>query len=145
MIKSALKNPVAVLMLPGAVPTGWFVINPLTGRSFPQAVRARCHYRDQLPGASPENVEQNITVPMERAVSQAWNVESVTSSTRQGLSVVQVWFRWGSDIDAALLDVQQQVQAIIDQMPEHARPPMVVKFDLSSLPVSFVSVRGGAR
>src|SRR5690606_29989210 len=80
---------------------------------------------------------------MERAVSQAWNVETVTSSSRQGLSIVQVWFRWGSDIDAALLDVQQQVQAIGDELPEYARPPMITTFDLSSLPVSFVTVKGG--
>src|SRR5690606_23934862 len=74
---------------------------------------------------------------------QTWNIDKVTSSTRQGLSIVYAWFRWGSDIDAALLDVQQQVQAIGDSLPEHARRPMIVKFDLSSLPVAYVSVKGG--
>jgi len=94
-------------------------------------------------GAPPETVEQSVTFPVERAVAQAWNIATVTSSTRQGLSVVYAWFQWGSDIDAALLDVQQQVQAISDELPEHARAPMISKFDLSSLPISFVTVKGG--
>src|SRR5690606_38522602 len=84
-----------------------------------------------------------LAAPVEQAVAQAWSVEPVTSASQQGLSVVYAWFRWGSDIDAALLDVQQQVAAIGDSLPEHARPPMISKFDLSSLPVAFVTVKGG--
>jgi len=140
--KAALRNPVAVLMFCfGLLLLGGLSLERLPVDLFPRLSVPVIIIGTSFPGASPENVEQNITIPMERAVAQAWNVDSVTSSTRQGLSVVQVWFRWGSDIDAALLDVQQQVQAITDQLPEQARPPMVVKFDLSSLPVSFVSVK----
>lgn len=144
MIKASLKNPVAVLVASIAVfLAGGVALTRLPVDLFPELSVPVIIVGTSFPGAAPEAVEQNITIQVERAVAQAWNVDAVTSSSRQGLSIVQVWFRWGSDIDAALLDVQQQVQAIGDILPEHARPPMITKFDLSSLPVSFVTIKGG--
>ena len=144
MIKAALRNPVAVLMLSiGLLLFGAMSARRLPVDLFPKISVPVIIVGTSFRGAAPETVEQSVTFPVERAVAQAWNVSTVTSSTRQGLSIVYAWFHWGSDIDAALLDVQQQVQAIGDQLPEHARPPMISKFDLSSLPVSFVTVRGG--
>ena len=144
MIKAALRNPVAVLMLSiGLLLFGGMSAQRLPVDLFPKISVPVIIVGTSFRGAAPETVEQSVTFPVERAVAQAWNVSTVTSSTRQGLSIVYAWFHWGSDIDAALLDVQQQVQAIGDELPEHARPPMISKFDLSSLPVSFVTVRGG--
>jgi CzcA family heavy metal efflux pump len=144
MIKAALRNPVAVLMCSVALLLlGGLSLQRLPVDLFPRLSVPVIIVGTSFRGAAPETVEQSVTFPIEGAVAQAWNIDSVTSSTRQGLSIVQAWFHWGSDIDAALLDVQQQVQAIGDTLPEHARPPMIVKFDLSSLPVSFVTVKGG--
>lgn len=144
MIKAALRNPVAVLMcsiallLLGAVSVQRLPVDLFPKLSVPVIIVGT-----SFRGAAPETVEQSVTFPVEQAVAQAWNIDTVSSSTRQGLSIVYAWFQWGSNIDAALLDVQQQVQAIGDSLPEHTRPPMISKFDLSSLPVSFVTVRGG--
>ena len=144
MIKAALRNPVSVLMLSiGVLLLGGMSARRLPVELFPNLSVPVIIVGTNFSGAAPETVEQSITVPVEQAVAQAWNVDTVTSTTRQGLSIVYAWFHWGSDIDAALLDVQQQVAAIGDTLPEHARPPMISKFDLSSLPVSFVTVKGG--
>src|SRR5690606_24930353 len=144
MIAAALRNPIAVLMFSiavlvmGAISTQRLPVDLFPKLSVPVIIVGT-----SFRGAAPETVEQSVTFPVEQAVAQAWNIDTVTSTTRQGLSIVYAWFEWGSDINAALLDVQQQVQAIGDTMPEHARPPMISKFDLSSLPVSFVTVKGG--
>ncbi|MCR9160123.1 MAG: efflux RND transporter permease subunit [Nannocystaceae bacterium] len=144
MVKAALRNPVAVLMLSIALLLlGGIGARRLPVDLFPKLSVPVIIVGTSFRGAPPETVEQSVTFPVERAVAQAWNIATVTSSTRQGLSVVYAWFQWGSDIDAALLDVQQQVQAISDELPEHARAPMISKFDLSSLPISFVTVKGG--
>ncbi len=144
MVKAALRNPVAVLMLSIALLLlGGIGAKRLPVDLFPKLSVPVIIVGTSFRGAPPETVEQSVTFPVERAVAQAWNIDTVTSSTRQGLSVVYAWFQWGSDIDAALLDVQQQVQAISDELPEHARAPMISKFDLSSLPISFVTVKGG--
>ena len=144
MIKAALRNPVAVLMFSiGLLLLGGFSARRLPVDLFPRLSVPVIIVGTSFRGAAPETVEQSVTFPVERAVAQAWNVSTVTSSTRQGLSIVYAWFHWGSDIDAALLDVQQQVQAIGDSLPEHAKAPMIAKFDLSSLPVAFVTVKGG--
>ncbi|MEM9456191.1 MAG: efflux RND transporter permease subunit [Myxococcota bacterium] len=144
MVKASLRNPVAVLMLSiGLLLLGGITAKRLPVDLFPKLSVPVIIVGTSFRGAPPETVEQSVTFPIERAVAQAWNIDTVTSSTRQGLSVVYAWFHWGSDIDAALLDVQQQVQAISDTLPEHARPPMISKFDLSSLPIAFVTVKGG--
>ncbi len=144
MIKAALRNPVAVLMFSiGLLLLGGLAAQRLPVDLFPRLSVPVIIVGTSFRGAPPETVEQSVTFPVERAVAQAWNIATVTSSTRQGLSVVYAWFQWGSDIDTALLDVQQQVQAISDTLPEHARAPMISKFDLSSLPVAFVTVKGG--
>ncbi|MCA9657550.1 MAG: efflux RND transporter permease subunit, partial [Myxococcales bacterium] len=143
MIKAALRNPVAVLMFSiGLLLMGGMALKRLPVDLFPSLSVPVVIVGTSFRGATPETVEQSVTLPIEQAVAQAWNIDTVTSSTRQGLSVVYAWFRWGSDIDAALLDVQQQVQAIGDTLPEHARAPMIVKFDLSSLPIAFVTLTG---
>jgi len=144
MIKAALRNPVAVLMFSiGLMLMGSMAIRRLPVELFPKLSVPVIIVGTSFRGAAPETVEQSVTFPVERAVAQAWNISDVTSTSRQGMSIVYAWFQWGSDIDAALLDVQQQVGAIGDELPEHARPPMISKFDLSSLPVAFVTVKGG--
>ncbi len=144
MIKAALRNPVAVLMFAiGLLLMGGLSARRLPVELFPKLSVPVIIVGTSFRGAAPETVEQSVTFPVERAVAQAWNISTVTSTSRQGMSIVYAWFEWGSDIDASLLDVQQQVQAIGDELPEHARPPMISKFDLSSLPVAFVTVKGG--
>jgi CzcA family heavy metal efflux pump len=141
VIKAALRNPIAVFMCSvGVIFFGLIALDRLPVDLFPKLSVPVVFVGTSFPGAAPETVEQAITFPMEQALAQAWNIDRVTSRTRQGLSIVYAWFRWGSDIDAALLDVQQQVQAIGDSLPEHARRPMIVKFDLSSIATCFLSI-----
>jgi hydrophobe/amphiphile efflux-1 (HAE1) family protein len=144
VIKGSLRNPIAVLMASlGLLLLGAVSVQRIPVDLFPKLSVPVIIIGTSFPGASPLNVEQNVTVPIERAAAQAWNLAYITSSSRQGLSIVQAWFRWGSDVNAALADVQQQVQAVQDNLPEHARAPMIAKFDLSSLPVALVTAKGG--
>jgi hydrophobe/amphiphile efflux-1 (HAE1) family protein len=146
MIRGALRNPIGVLMACLALLLlGGVAVQRIPVDLFPSISVPVIIVGTSMPGASPQTVEQNVTVPIERAVAQAWNLAYITSSSRQGLSIVQAWFRWGTDINAALLDVQQQVQAVSDSLPETARAPLTVKFDLSSLPVAFVTIKGGGQ
>ena len=106
MIKAAIRNPVAVLMFSiGLVLMGGVALQRLPVDLFPKLSVPVIIVGTSFRGAAPETVEQSVTFPVEQAVAQAWNIETVTSTTRQGLSIVFAWFHWGSDIDAALLDM----------------------------------------
>ena len=64
------------------------------------------------PGAGPADVERSITQPIERAVAAAPGVDRVESVSRQGASVVSVWFNYDANLDNAQFEVSQRVAQI---------------------------------
>jgi HAE1 family hydrophobic/amphiphilic exporter-1 len=83
-------------------------------------------------GASPEEVERQISEPIESMLNTVKGVKRVISISREGLSLVQLQFYWGTDIDYAMLEVQEKLDAILGSLPEDAQRPTIVKIDPSS-------------
>ena len=83
MVKAALRNPVAVLMLSIALLLlGGIGAKRLPVDLFPKLSVPVIIVGTSFRGAPPETVEQSVTFPVERAVAQAWNIDTVTSSIR---------------------------------------------------------------
>lgn len=85
--------------------------------------------------ASPEEIEEMITRPVEEAVSAVPGVEEVTSSSTEGTSNVRVSFSWGKDLDGAANDVRERIDRILSRLPDESDRPRLVKFDLASFPI----------
>jgi len=92
------------------------------------------------PGAGPEDVETNVTKLIEDAVSTTPNVDKVTSLSQENVSGVVVFFKWGTDIDAASVDVRDKLGFINPFLPEDAQAPMIFKFDASAMPILFLGI-----
>ncbi len=90
--------------------------------------------------ASPEEVEELITRPVEEAVSAVPGVEEVTSVSAEGVSNVRVTFTWGTDLDAAANDIRDRLDRVIAGLPEDAERPRLRKFDLASFPILILGV-----
>jgi HAE1 family hydrophobic/amphiphilic exporter-1 len=93
-------------------------------------------------GVAPEDIETQITRPVEGAVSTVKNVKSVYSVSQEGLSSVVVEFEWGTNIDFSAQDVRDRVSLIEMVLPSEADKPMVLKFDPSQMPIVFAGVTG---
>ena len=93
-------------------------------------------------GAPPLDIEQSVVYPIEKAVSSASNVEHVESFSKHGIGAVQVWFNWGADINVGQMEVMQRVTQILNSLPPGILQPFIVKFDVSNIPVAFVTVSG---
>jgi CzcA family heavy metal efflux pump len=91
-------------------------------------------------GAGPLDMEQSITRLVERSVSSVTDVDYVQSSTREGVSLVRVNFNWSANLDAGMVDVVQRVNRILNQMPAGVSQPIVVRFDITSIPVCNIAV-----
>jgi CzcA family heavy metal efflux pump len=91
-------------------------------------------------GAPPVDIEQSVIYPIEKAVSSSSNVEHVESFSKLGLGAIQVWFNWGADINVGQMEVMQRITQILNQLPPGVLQPFVVKFDVSNIPVAFVTV-----
>ncbi len=93
-------------------------------------------------GAGPIDMEQAVTVNIERAVSSVNNVDYVASSTREGISQVRIYFNWDANLDVGLVDVIQRVNRILSQLPSGVSQPVVLRFDITNLPVCNIAVSG---
>ena len=90
--------------------------------------------------ASPEEVEELITRPVEEAMSAVPGVEEVTSVSAEGRSSVRVTFTWGSNLDEAANDIRDRLDRVIPRLPEDAERPRLRKFDLASFPILIMGV-----
>lgn len=139
----ALKNRVGILMLALAmVVLGATSLDRLPVDLFPNIQVPVAFVGVIYKGAPPVDIEQSVVYPIEKAVSSASNVEHVESFSKQGIGAVQVWFNWGADINVGQTEVMQRVTQILNQLPPGILQPFIVKFDVSNIPVAFVTVSG---
>jgi CzcA family heavy metal efflux pump len=93
-------------------------------------------------GAGPLDMEQTVTVFVERAVSSVNNLSYVQSSTREGVSQVRINFNWDANLDVGLIDVVQRVNRILNQLPDGVSQPVILRFDINTIPVCNITVSG---
>lgn len=95
------------------------------------------------PGAGPEEVESQVTRPVEEILGTIGNVKELYSYSRAGSSVVVCRFNWGTDMDFATLQMREKVDLVKRGLPEDIETPLVVKMDPSMMPVLQIGVTGG--
>ncbi|MFO0602700.1 MAG: efflux RND transporter permease subunit [Polyangiales bacterium] len=145
LTRLALRNPVLILMLSLMVLVLGFVsLGRLPVDLFPEisvpVIRVATFYS----GAGPADIERAITMPVERAVAAAPGVDRVESASKQGVSVVSVWFAYGTDLDNAQFEVSQRVSQILNTLPPGVQQPFILKFDITNIPVAQLAVSADA-
>ncbi|GAG40345.1 unnamed protein product, partial [marine sediment metagenome] len=86
-------------------------------------------------GASPEDIENTVTRPLEQIINSVSRVKKVNSITSEGLSIIMVEFEWGTNLDFAAQDVRDQISFFQSSLPEAATDSLVVKFNLVQFPI----------
>jgi len=94
------------------------------------------------PGAGPEEVEREITEPVEDAISTIANLESLTSFSQENVSTVIVEFENDVDGDLAAIEVKDKVDAIRATLPSDAEAPTILKLDINAMPIMDVTISG---
>ena len=137
----ALRNRIGILMLFLAmVVLGFTSLQRLPVDLFPNIQVPVVFVGVSYKGAPPVDIEKSVIYPIEKAVSSASDVEHVESFSKHGFGAVQIWFNWGSDINVGQMEVMQRVTQILNQLPPGVLQPFIVKFDVSNIPVAFVTV-----
>jgi len=93
-------------------------------------------------GMPPQQIETNITNPFERFFTLASGVDHIESRSLPGVSLVKVYFQPGTNADADLSTVSNLAMAQLRRLPPGTLPPVVLKFDASSLPVCLITLKG---
>jgi multidrug efflux pump subunit AcrB len=141
----ALRNPIAVAMAAILVVVLAAVVMPrMPIDTFPELTPPVLVVGTLAPGLGPKEVEKTLTWRIEKYVSATPGVEHVESISRNNLSVVYVWFKWGTDLNSAQTVTQQQVAFAMAAVPKSlgVLPPFVLQYDPSNAPVIQVAVYG---
>ena len=141
----SLRNPIAVLMICIALVVFAVVVTPrMSVDTFPELTPPVLIIGTLAPGLGPKDVEKTITWRLEKYVSATPGVDHVESVSRNNLSIIYVWLKWGTDLNAAQTLVQQQVQFAMSAVPKSLGilPPFVLQYDPSNAPVVQVVVSG---
>jgi HAE1 family hydrophobic/amphiphilic exporter-1 len=94
------------------------------------------------PGVGPLEMEELVARPLEQAVSAVAGLEQLNSNSREGSSFIRMNFVWGTNLNAAADDVRSRIDRIRNRLPEDAEPPIIFKFDSTSMPIMGIGVEG---
>jgi HAE1 family hydrophobic/amphiphilic exporter-1 len=93
-------------------------------------------------GMPPEDIETDITNRFERFFTLASGIDHMESRSLPGVSIIKVYFQAGTDPDADMTELSNLALADLRRLPPGTLPPVVLKFDASSLPVCLVTLKG---
>ena len=93
-------------------------------------------------GMPPQQIETNITNPFERWFTLASGVDHIESRSLPGVSLIKIYFQPGTNADADVSTVSNLAMADLRRLPPGTLPPVVLKFDASSLPVCLITLKG---
>jgi len=93
-------------------------------------------------GMPPGDIETDITDPLERFFTLASGIDHMESRSMLGVSIIKVYFQPGTNADADVTQLSNLALADLKRLPPGTLPPVVLKFDASSLPVCLVTLKG---
>ncbi len=146
LTRLSIRRPVLVLM--GWVALGVIGLRLLWGMpvelvpniEFPVASIVTVY-----PGAGPEEVESVVTKPIEEAVGTVSGVRNIQATSREALSLVLVEFALGTDLNAAVGEVREKLEAVRARLPRDVQAPVVQRFSFSAFPILSLSITSSSR
>jgi hydrophobic/amphiphilic exporter-1 (mainly G- bacteria), HAE1 family len=93
-------------------------------------------------GMPPEQIETDITGRFERFFTLGSNIDHIESRSLPGVSLIKIYFQPGTNADADLSEISNLAMADLRKLPPGTLPPVVLKFDASSLPVCLITLKG---
>jgi multidrug efflux pump subunit AcrB len=93
-------------------------------------------------GMPPEQIEADITNPFERFFTLGSGIDHIESRSLTGVSLIKIYFQPGTNPDAAVSGISNLAMAQLRRLPPGTLPPVVLKFDASSLPVCLITLKG---
>jgi multidrug efflux pump subunit AcrB len=139
----AIRNPYLILvlcflvMILGAVSTADMPVDMFPPVDLPVVAVATFYS-----GMPPQQIEANITFHLERQFTLASGIDHMESRSLPGASLIKVYFRAGTNAEAAAASISTLAMSDMRDMPPGTYPPIVLKQDASSLPVALVTLRG---
>jgi hydrophobe/amphiphile efflux-1 (HAE1) family protein len=142
----AIKRPVFTVMITVALMVlGAMGLSRIGTDLFPDVSFPVVVVNVPYPGASPREVEQLVTKPIEDAVVSMNGIDRMKTISREGLSTTVVLFKLGVDVQDAATQVRERVAQIRYKLPSEIKEPAITRFDVGSTPVLTYALSGAGK
>ena len=138
---SAVKRPImTTLCFVAVIILGLFSLTKLPIDLFPDIDTNTIMVITMYPGASAEDIEQNVTKPLENSLNSVEHLKHITSESRENTSVITLEFEYGYDIDVLTNDVRDKLDMVESLLPDDSENPIIFKFSTDMIPICLLSV-----
>ena len=139
---SAVKRPVMTALCFVAVAIlGLYSFSKLPIDLYPDVETNTIMVMTTYQGASAQDIEQNVTRPLENVLNSVNDLKHITSKSRENISVITLEFEYGKDIDVLTNDVRDKLDMVKSQLPDNAENPIIFKFSSDMIPIVLLSVQ----
>jgi len=139
---SAVKRPVMTALCFVAVAIlGLYSLTKLPIDLYPDVETNTIMVMTTYQGASAQDIEQNVTRPLENVLNSVNDLKHITSKSRENISVITLEFEYGKDIDVLTNDVRDKLDMVKSQLPDNAENPIIFKFSSDMIPIVLLSVQ----
>lgn len=139
---NAVKRPImTTLCFVAVVILGLFSLNTLPIDLYPDIESNTLMVMTTYQGASAQDIEQNVTRPLENVLNSVNDLKHITSKSRENISVITLEFEYGKDIDVLTNDVRDKLDLVSSSMPDDAETPIIFKFSSDMIPILLLSVQ----
>ena len=141
--RKTMDHPVLILIvftLLGLL--GIFTYSKIAIALFPETENPVVMIMTTYSNAGPESVESTITKPIESAVVSVNGLKTMTSTSSEGSSTVQLTFDYGADMESIISDIRDKLDRVKSSLPDAASTPSIMRFSSDSMPIMRILVRG---
>ncbi|WP_322020386.1 efflux RND transporter permease subunit, partial [Clostridium butyricum] len=143
MTKTSVKRPLTIIMvflvvlMFGGIGYSKMPANLMPDIDVPVAL-----VMTQWSGAGPEDIDDQISEPIEKSLSSISNVKTTVSKSSEGVSMVVAQFEYGTDVDEKLNDIRSKIDTVKMTLPDDVDTPSILKMDMNAQAIAQIVVSG---
>jgi len=139
---SAVKRPIMTTLCFVAVTImGLFSLSKLPIDLLPDIETNTIMVMTTYQGASAQDIEQNVTRPLENTLNSVEHLKHISSNSRENISIITLEFEFGYDIDALTNDVRDKLDMVTSYLPDAVETPIIFKFSTDMIPIMMLSAQ----
>ncbi len=139
--KSAVNKPITTFMVFTAIIVmGIYSLVKIPIDLYPEIEPPYISVMTTYAGANAADIESNVTKRLEDALNSVDKLKEVTSTSYDNLSVINLEFEWGANLDEATNDIRDLSDRLFDYLPEGCERPIIFKFNTSMMPIVFYAI-----
>lgn len=142
LYSSAVKKPVTtILVFVAVVIIGLFSLLKLPIDLYPDIDTNTIMVMTTYSGASSQDIEQNVTRPLENTLNSVEHLKHITSNSKENISIITLEFEYGYDIDVLTNSVRDKLDMVSSMLPDDAETPIIFKFSTDMIPIVLLSAQ----